>query len=41
MAEDGIIGFIDKISFFSVFKPAEKQKLINRADCFLKFKKED
>ena len=41
MAEDGIIGFIDKISFFSAFKPTEKQKLINRADCFLKFRKDE
>ena len=41
MAEDGITTFINTIPFFNAFKDAEKQKLINRADCFLKFKKED
>ena len=41
MAEDGITNFINTIPFFSAFKDAEKQKLINRVDCFLKFKKED
>ena len=41
MGEDGITTFINTIPFFNAFKDAEKQKLINRADCFLKFKKED
>ena len=37
MAEDGITNFINTIQFFKAFKDAEKQKLINRSDCFLKF----
>jgi CRP/FNR family transcriptional regulator, cyclic AMP receptor protein len=41
MAEDGIISFINSISFFSAFKENEKEKLINRADCFVKFSKDE
>jgi len=42
MAEDdGITKFINTISFFSVFKDVEKQKLISRADCFEKYNQEE
>ena len=42
MAEDdSITKFINTISFFSVFKDVEKQKLISRADCFEKYNQED
>jgi CRP-like cAMP-binding protein len=39
--EDSITKFINTISFFSVFKDVEKQKLINRVDCFEKYNQED
>ena len=39
--EDSITKFINTIPFFSVFKDVEKQKLINRADCFEKYNQED
>ena len=41
MVEDGIAKFINSISFFKGFTDAEKEKLINRADCFEKYRKED
>ena len=42
MAEDdSITKFINTVSFFSVFKDVEKQKLISRADCFEKYNQED
>ena len=42
MAEDdSITKFINTVSFFSVFKDAEKQKLINRTDCFEKYNQEE
>jgi len=41
MAEDSITTFINKVSFFSGFNDAEKQKLVNRAECFEKFSKDD
>ena len=39
--EDSITKFINTIPFFDVFKDAEKQKLISRADCFEKYNQED
>ena len=41
MVEDGITKFINTISFFKDFSDSEKEKLINRADCFEKYSKED
>ena len=41
MEEDSITKFINSISFFKEFTDAEKVKLINRADCFEKYGKED
>ena len=41
MVEDSIMRFINSISFFKGFTDAEKEKLINRADCFEKYRKED
>ena len=41
MAEDGINSFINSVPFFKAFKDTEKQKLINRVDCFLKFNKDE
>ena len=39
--EDSITKFINSISFFKEFTDAEKEKLINRANCFEKYSKED
>ncbi len=39
--EDSITKFVNTISFFSVFKDVEKQKLISRADCFEKYNQEE
>ena len=41
MVEDGITKFINTVPFFKDFTDAEKDKLINRADCFEKYSKED
>ena len=41
MSEDSITAFINKVSFFSGFSDVEKQKLINRAECFEKFSKDE
>ena len=41
MTEDSIKKFINVIPFFKGFTDAEKEKLINRADCFEKYRKED
>ena len=41
MVEDSITKFIDTTRFFKDFTDAEKEKLINRADCFEKYSKED
>jgi len=41
MTEDSITKFINTVSFFKGFSDAEKEKLINRPDCFEKFSKED
>ena len=41
MVEDSITKFINAVSFFKDFTDAEKEKLINRADCFEKYSKED
>ena len=41
MVEDSITKFINAIPFFKGFTDAEKEKLINRADCFEKYSKED
>ena len=41
MAEDSITKFINSIPFFKEFTDAEKEKLINRANCFEKYSKED
>jgi CRP-like cAMP-binding protein len=41
MTEDSIATFINKVSFFSGFNEAEKQKLVNRTECFEKFSKDD
>ena len=41
MVEDSITKFINTIRFFKEFTDAEKEKLINRADCFEKYSKED
>ena len=41
MVEDSITSFVNTVSFFKGFSDAEKDKLINRADCFEKYSKED
>ena len=41
MVEGSITKFINAIPFFKGFTDAEKEKLINRADCFEKYRKED
>ena len=41
MTEDSITKFVDTIPFFNVFKDVEKQKLINRANCFEKYNQND
>ena len=41
MVEDSITKFINSILFFKEFTDAEKEKLINRANCFEKYSKED
>ena len=41
MVEDSIIKFVNTVSFFKGFSDAEKEKLISRADCFEKYRKED
>ena len=41
MVEDSITKFVNTVSFFKGFSDAEKEKLINRADCFEKYQKED
>ena len=41
MVEDSITKFINTTRFFKDFTDAEKEKLINRADCFEKYSKED
>ena len=41
MVEDSITKFVNTVSFFKGFSDAEKEKLINRADCFEKYNKED
>ena len=41
MGEDSITKFVNTIPFFKVFTDVEREKLISRADCFEKYKKED
>ena len=41
MDEDSITKIVNTVPFFKVFSDAEKEKLINRADCFEKYNKED
>ena len=41
MSEDSITNFVNSVPFFKGFSDAEKEKLINRADCFEKYNKED
>ncbi|SVE57068.1 uncharacterized protein METZ01_LOCUS509922, partial [marine metagenome] len=41
MVENSITKFINSIPFFKEFTDAEKEKLINRANCFEKYSKED
>ena len=41
MVEDTITKFINTVPFFKDFSDAEKEKLIIRAECFEKYKKED
>ena len=41
MVENSITKFINSIPFFKEFTDAEKEKLINRADCFEQYSKED
>ena len=41
MVEDSITKFINTIRFFKDFTDSEKEKLINRADCFERYNKED
>ena len=41
MVEDSITQFVNTVTFFKGFSDAEKEKLINRADCFEKYNKED
>jgi len=39
MAEDSITAFINKVPFFLGFSEVERQKLVNRAECFEKYDK--
>ena len=41
MAEDSITAFINKVPFFSGFSEVERQKLVDRAECFEKYGKDD
>ena len=41
MVEDSITQFVNTVSFFKGFSDAEKEKLINRADCFEQYSKKD
>ena len=41
MVENSITKFINSIPFFKEFSDAEKEKLINRADCFEQYSKKD
>ena len=41
MTEDSITKFVNTVPFFKVFSEVEKEKLINREDCFEKYKKGD
>ena len=41
MVEDSITSFINIIPFFKDFSDVEKEKLIDRAECFEKYNKED
>ena len=41
MTEDTITKFINAVPFFKGFSEVEKEKLINRANCFEKYKKGD
>ena len=41
MVEDSITQFVSTVSFFKGFSDAEKQKLINRTDCFEKYNNQD
>jgi len=41
MVEDSITKFVNTVPFFKDFTDSEKEKLINRADCFEKYSKED
>ena len=41
MVEDSITKFVDTVSFFKCFSDSEKEKLINRSDCFEKYSKEE
>jgi len=41
MVENSITKFINSILFFKEFTDAEKEKLINRADCFEQYSKKD
>ena len=41
MVEDSITKFVNTVSFFKEFTEVEKDKLINREDCFEKYSKED
>ena len=41
MTEDSITKFVNTVPFFKEFSEVEKEKLINRANCFEKYKKGD
>ena len=41
MVGDSITKFVNAVPFFKEFSDVEKEKLISRADCFEKYKKED
>ena len=41
MVGDNITKFVNTVPFFKDFTDAEKEKLINRADCFEQYSKED
>ena len=41
MVGDSITEFVNSVPFFKVFSDIEKEKLINRADCFEQYSKED
>ena len=41
MVEDSITKFVSTVQFFKGFSDAEKEKLINRTDCFEKYNNED